>query len=124
MEIVVVIESKTRYHGNVTPPSLGTETVVIEIAGEKNDYIVEGYLDLSQLGAGDSVDIVEYIAVDGVNYRPFLKSTFTGAQEQPVIRFHSKTLLNTMKYKVTITQSAGTLRTFPYAFIKEVMGEA
>jgi hypothetical protein len=31
-------------------------------------------------------------------------------------------LLYNMKYKVTITQTSGTLRSFPYGFLLEVMG--
>ena len=120
----IVIASKTPYSGTVTPSDLNVETTVIEITGESDDYIVEGYLDLSQLQSGDEVVVREYIAVDGTNYRLFLKATFSGVQEQPIVRFHAKTLLKNMKYKVTITQTQGTLRSFPYGFIKEVMGSA
>ncbi|RLB79796.1 MAG: hypothetical protein DRH17_13155 [Deltaproteobacteria bacterium] len=120
----VVIASKTPYSGSVTPTDLNVETTVIEITGESDDYIVEGYIDLSQMQSGDEVEVREYIAVDGTNYRIFLKATFSGVQEQPVVRFHAKTLLSSMKYKVTLIQRAGTLRTFPYSFIKEVMGSA
>ena len=120
----IVIISKTPYSGSVSPSALDTEVTVIEITGETNDYMVEGYIDLSALQAGDMVEIKEYIAVDGTNYQLFLKATFSDIQDQPVIRFHTKTLLSSVKYKVTITQTSGTLRSFPYAFIKMVMGSA
>lgn len=118
----VVIASKTAYSGTVTPSNLNIETTVVEIPGEADDYIVEGYIDLSQLVTGDEVVVREYIAVDGVNYQKFLEVTFSGVQVEPVVRFHAKTLLSSMKYKVTITQTTGTIRSFPYGFIKEVMG--
>jgi len=116
----VVIASKTPYSGTVTPSDLNVETTVVEMGCD--DYIVEGYLDLSQLQSGDSVTVCEYIAVDGENYQKFLCVDFDGPVSEPVIRFHAKTLLSNMLYKVTITQKSGILRSFPYGFIKEVMG--
>ena len=118
----VVVASKTRYSGTVTPTDLNVETVAVEIPAQADDYLVEGYLDLSQLAEGDEVVVKEYIAVDGVNYQPFTRVTYIGPVEDPIIRFHTKTLLYNMKYKVTITQTVGTLRSFPYGFILEVLG--
>ena len=119
----VVIASKSRYSGSVTPPALNAETTVVEIDAQSDDYIVEGYIDVSQLASGDVLEIREYIAVDGVNYRLFLKTTLSGPVSEPVIRFHAKTLLYNMKYKVTVIQTAGsTPKSFPYGFVVEVMG--
>ena len=118
----VVIQSKTRYSGTVTPSALNTETTVVEIGAQSDDYMVEGFIDLSALASGDEVEIREYIAVDGANYKLFIFVTYSGPVPEPVIRFHTKTLLYNMKYKVTITQTAGTLRSFPYGFVLEVMG--
>jgi hypothetical protein len=119
----VVIASKSRFYGTVTPPSLNTETTVIEISGQSDDFIVEGYLDLSNLATNDALEVREYIAVDGVNYRILYKYSFTGSQSEPILRLHAKTLLYNMRYKVTVVQTAGsTLKSIPYGFIVEVMG--
>jgi uncharacterized membrane protein len=119
----VVIASKSRFHGTVTPPSLNTETTVIEISGQADDYIVEGYLDLSNLANNDALEVREYIAVDGANYRILYRYSFTGSQSEPILRLHAKTLLYNMRYKVTVVQKAGsTLKSIPYGFIVEVMG--
>jgi hypothetical protein len=120
----VIIASKTRYSGTASPPALNTETTVVEITGASDDYIVEGYIDLSQLASGDAVEVREYIAVDGVNYQLYARVTYSDPVSEPVIRFHAKTLLYNMKYKVTITQTSGTLRSFPYGFVQEVLGVA
>jgi hypothetical protein len=120
----IVVASKARYEGTITPPSLNTEVVVVEVGPENDDYIMEGYIDLSALASGDVVVLAEYIAVDGVNYRPFLNPTLQGPLSESVMRFHSKTILYNMKYKVTIKQTAGTIRSFPYGFVKEVLGTA
>jgi len=117
----VVIQSKNRFSGSVSPSDLNVETTVVEVGPESDDFIVEGYIDLSQLQSGDAVTVCEYIAVDGQNYQKFICTDFEGPLENPVIRFHSKTLLASMKYKVTVTQTQGTLRSFPYGFIELIM---
>jgi uncharacterized membrane protein len=121
----VVIASKSRFYGTVTPPALNTETTVIEISGQADDYIVEGYLDLSNLATNDALEVREYIAVDGANYRILYRYSFSGLQGEPILRLHAKTLLYNMRYKVTVVQTAGsTLKSIPYGFIVEVMGVA
>jgi hypothetical protein len=120
----IIIASKTRYSGSVTPPSLNTETTVIEITAQSDDYMVEGYLDLGALASEDTLVVKEYMAVDGVNYRTIYTVTYLGPVSDPIIRFHTKILLYNMKYKVTINQTTGTIRTIPYAIIVEVLGTA
>jgi len=122
--VPVIVASKTRYSGTVTPSALNTETTVLEITGQSDDFIVEGYLDLSALATGDVLEVREYIAVDGVNYQILYRYSFSGAQSEPVLRLHAKTLLYSMKYKVAIVQTSGTLRSFPYGFLVEVLGTA
>ncbi len=120
----VIVASKTRYSGTVTPSALNTETIVVDISAQSDDYMVEGYIDLSALASGDTVVIKEYIAVDGVNLRLYAQVTYSGPVSEPIIRFHAKQLLYSMLYRVTITQTAGTLRSFPYGFLVEVLGTA
>lgn len=115
----VRIKDYVKFEGTLSPGSLGTEYTVLEITGEDEPYMVEGYIDLSALQSGDSVRIREYISVDGANYRIYEEGDFNGPVDKPVLRFHTKTLLGSMKYKVTLTQTAGTLRSFPYKFIEE-----
>lgn len=118
----VVIVDKKSFSGSVTPSDLNVETTVVEIGPETDDYIVEGYIDLSPLEEGDTVKVCEYIAVDGTNYSVFICQEFSGKPSEPVIRFHSKTLLASMKYRVTITMLEGTIKAFNYGFIEEIMG--
>jgi hypothetical protein len=122
--VPVIIASKTRHTGAVTPPALGAETTIIEIAPQADDYIVEGYIDLRNLQPVDTLQVIEYMAVDGTNYGPFLIATFFGEQREPVARIHSKILVYSMKYKLTVTQQTGAPKTIPYAIIVEVLGTA
>jgi hypothetical protein len=118
----IVIAFKTEYVGTVTPSALNVETVVVDIGAQADTYIVEGWLDLSAMGSGDTVVVCEYVAVDGVNLRRYACVTYSGVQSDPIVRFHSKQLLYNMLYRVTINQTAGTPRSFPYSFLIEVMG--
>jgi hypothetical protein len=117
----VIIGNKTRYTGSVSPASLNTETTVIDIPPQSDDYLVEGYIDLSALASGDQVVVREYIALDGTNYRTFAQVTYRDPVSDPVVRFHTKTIPYNAKYRVTITQTSGVLRSFYYVFILEVM---
>ena len=95
---------------------------MVEITAQSDDYIVEGWIDLGALASGDAVVIKIYVAVDGTNYRTYVTVTYSGPVSDPIIRIHCMQLCNNMKFKVTITQTSGTLRSFPYGFIVEVMG--
>ena len=66
------------------------------------------------------LEVREYVAVDGANYQLFLRTLFIGPVPEPVIRFHAKTLLGFMKYKVAIVQTAGAIRSLPYGFLLEL----
>jgi len=118
----VVISSKSKYAGIAAVSQLNTETTVVELGPFSDDWMVEGYIDLSGLQSGDTVVVNEYVALDGANYRLLYSATVTGPPTEPAVRFHTKTLLATMKYKVTVTQTAGTLRSINYYFITETMG--
>jgi hypothetical protein len=120
----VVVASKSWFYGTVTPSALNVETTVLEIGAQSDDYIVEGYIDVSRLQEGDALEIREYIAVDGANYQLFLRTALSGPVSEPVIRFHAKTLLFLMKYKVAVVQTSGALRSLPYGFVLEVLGTA
>jgi len=117
----VRIKEKNRYQGSVTPSALNTETDLINLGDETDDYIIEGAVDLSAMQAGDEVKIRVYIAVDGTNQRLADEVTLSGAQTIPVVRIVAHTVPYNGKFRVTITQTSGTLRSFPYYFIQQIM---
>jgi len=73
------------------------------------------------LAAGDVAVIKVYIAVDGVNQRLSDEMTFSGAQAKPVVRVMAHTIPYNGKFRVTVTQTDGTLRTYYYTFIYQIM---
>jgi len=117
----VRIAAKTRYQDTITPPALNTETDIINLADQTDDYIIEGQVSLQNMAAGDAVELKVYIAVDGVNQVVSDKLTFTDAQEIPVVRVVAHTLLYNAKFRVTVNQTAGTLRAYPYSLLMQVM---
>ncbi|RLG87297.1 MAG: hypothetical protein DRO18_03370 [Thermoprotei archaeon] len=117
----VRIKKKERVQGSVTPTSLNGETDLINLGDQDDDYIIEGQIDLSNMQDGDKVIIRVYIAVDGVNQRKSDELDFTDAQDIPVVRVVAHTIPYNGKFRVTIMQTAGTLRTFPYSFIYQIM---
>ena len=116
------IRDKQRLQGSVTPSAFNTETDVINLGDQSDDYIVEGQLDLSNMASDDVVEVKVYIAVDGTNQRLADKKVFTGVQDIPVVRILAHTLAYNAKFRVTVNQTAGsTLKSFPYSFIVEIM---
>jgi len=116
--MTVVIKSKEVLAGTVAPSALSEPALVVDIPDQPDEYIMEGYIDLSQMLTGDEVVIEEFLAVDGASQRLLTKMTFANAQDEPIIRFHSKTIKRDAKYRVQLTQMKGTLREYPYYFIK------
>lgn len=105
--------------GVFKPSELNKEETVVEFSSSK-PFFVQGYISLKELAGGDSVTIREYIDIDndGV-YERYITRTYSDAQPDDLVRFHQK--LAKYKYKVTIEQTAGTIRNFPYYFIMFVI---
>lgn len=117
----VRIKSKTRLQGSVTPSDLNTETDIINLADQSDDFILEGQISLQNLASGDAVVLRIYLAVDGTNQVKSDEMTFSGAQTIPVVKIPATTLAYNSKPRITVTQTAGTLRAFPYSIIYQVM---
>jgi hypothetical protein len=117
----VRIRTKLRYQGSVTPSALNTETDIINLGDQTDDFILEGFVSLRNMAAGDSVVLRIYVAVDGVTQDKSDELSFSGAQAVPVVRIPATTLAYNSKPRVTVTQTAGTLRSFPYTFIVQIM---
>jgi hypothetical protein len=118
----VRIRSKARYQGSVTPSALNTETDIINLGDQPDDFILEGQVSLQNLASGDSVVLRIYVAVDGTNQVKSDELSFSGAQAIPVVRIPATTLAYNAKPRITVTQTAGsTLKSFPYSIIVQVM---
>ncbi|HTT74269.1 MAG TPA: hypothetical protein VMG99_09055 [Thermoplasmata archaeon] len=119
----VYVATKTDSSGTLSPAALGTAYTVYSVGADSqaDDFLLEGYLDLRNMASGDTVQLLEYVNVLGNALEPFQENTYSGAQTLPVIRFYSKTLAKAGGYSVTLNQTAGTLRTYDWAFILQVL---
>jgi len=117
----VRIRAKQRYQDSVTPTDLNVETDILNLSDQTDDFILEGYISLQNLASGDQVVIKVYLAVDGTNQVLSDKMTFSDVQEIPVVRIPALTLPYNAKPRITITQTAGTVKAFPYAIIIQIM---
>jgi len=95
----------------------GTEQTVVEVSTLGT---LEGYIDLSNMQAGDSVTIREYVKLksDGA-YRLYESATYTDAQSKPAL--HIVKLPTKYGIKVTLEQTAGTYRDYDYNFFRRVL---
>lgn len=93
----------------------GTEQTLAELL--TTGYL-SGNVDLSNLQAGDTVRIREYVRIkSGGDYKLYDYADYSGVQSRPamyVARLPSK-----YGVKITLQQTAGTYRSYDYHFFKE-----
>jgi hypothetical protein len=115
--VVVRVKDRFVFSGVVTPSALNTETTVVALPDYPDFILVEGYIDVSALASDDVLDVSVYLAVDGVNPRLYDRVRLVGVVETPVVRVTPMYIRGDGKFKVTVNQVAGSLKTFPYWFI-------
>lgn len=96
----------------------GTEQNVVldEVTGNPSRFL-EGYIDFNAMVAGDTVVIRQYVSVvTPVAYRQYATETYSGAQAMPMLFVVSKS--GRYGIRVTLQQTAGTMRDFPYQFFR------
>jgi hypothetical protein len=117
----VRIKFKERVQGSITPTALGAETTVFSLGDQTDDFILEGFISIGELAAGDEIILRVYMAVDGVTRDLVDEFKFTGPLRPTVLRIPAMTLAYNSKPSVTLTQTSGTPRTIKYMFIYQVM---
>lgn len=117
----VRIRTKQRYRGTCQPSDLNVETDIINLGNQTDDFIMEGYIDLSALTSGDTAVIILYLAIDGTNRKVLDRMTIYGPLDPPIVRLPAHTMLYDFQPRITITQTSGIIRTFPYAFLVQIM---
>lgn len=100
--------------GTHTPSALNTEEdVFVSNLAAGRDGEIHAKLDLANMVAGDVVEIRVKSKIDGANYREEDVTTLTGAQTRPYLLSHAWTD-SAQDLKVTLRQTAGGLRAFPW----------
>jgi len=95
----------------------GTEQTVVEVT---TIGTLEGYIDLANMQAGDSVTIREYVRMkSGGTYRLYDDATYTDAQTKPAL--HIVKLPTRYGLRVTLEQTAGVNRDYDYNFFRRIL---
>ena len=92
----------------------GSEQTVAEIAEATR---LSGYVSLSKMALGDTVILRQYIKLSDT-WEKYAEETYLDAQGIPMIYFTPKEVASSLK--VTLEQTVGTFREFPFKFIKEL----
>jgi len=119
--VVVRVRRKEEYRGVATPPDLNIETDVINLGVYEDAFLLEGFVDTSGMESGDVVVLKIYIAVDGQNRRLLDTAVIDSPLENPVVHVFSMILPRDAQPRVTVTQTAGSVKSFPYWFVVQVM---
>ena len=94
----------------------GSEQTVVEVTGDL-EFQLDGYIDLSNMTSGDVVVIREYMKVaPGGNYVKHAEEIYSDAQSLPLLHIVTKPARYGLK--ITLQQTSGTYRDYPYQFFK------
>jgi hypothetical protein len=106
----------TPIEGSITMD--GTEqTIVLDEIADNPQRHLEGYVDLSQMAAGDTIVIRQYIKISPTgDYAKYAEETYSDAQALPLLYIVTKP--GRYGIKVTAQQTAGTYRTLQYQFFR------
>lgn len=81
--------------------------------------LISGYVDLENMKSEDEIVIRMYIRVtENGEYAFYHSDTYSGVQEESVLRIEPKESDNGLK--VTLQQTKGTFKSFDYDFLVEV----
>lgn len=110
---------------HLTRPQQGTQatTNVLTVVGAAIvhatiPFIVEGWLSLHNMQAGDTFLIVEEVRdQDDATYREFARNNYTGVQTSPMIWFTPK---RCQGWRIRIQRTAGADRNVTYQFFQDI----
>jgi hypothetical protein len=105
---------KTELTGTTTADGTEQTLVTVTLKGR-----VSGYLSLENMQAGDTLVLSQYILIDG-SYELYASETYTDAQAEDVIYITDKEVGPATR--ITIRQTAGTNRDYPFVIIRETAG--
>ena len=91
----------------------GTEQTLIDFSDVAR---LSGYISLSEMQAGDTVVIRQYAKLFST-YDKYAEQSYSDAQDDPVVYITPKEICSALK--VTVQQTAGTMRDYEYKFIKD-----
>jgi hypothetical protein len=117
LDLVVVIDDYVEAAGEATPSNLGEEKEVWRYESQ-TPFQVQGFLNTKNMVDEDVLIIREYVSlVYPASYDLLTERTIYGKQKEPL--WLIKLLWIPRGYKITITQTQGTLKSYPYYFVAQ-----
>lgn len=100
--------------GSGTMTTDGTEQIVFSF-DRAQPFIIDGYIDLSNMKAGDTTVIRQYVKLKpGGELRKYGEEAYFGAQQLPVIYIKPKTAIYGVQ--ITLQQKEGSPFSFDWEF--------
>jgi len=99
------------------------DVIAIDKVIDSEYAIIEGYIDLSLLSSEVELEIREEIGLPNREPKPFIKTLILGMPEEPILRIHSKTLAQNMRYRIVFNQHKGFDSQIPILFIIEKLAK-
>jgi len=96
------------------------DTSTLNISGKQ--HLVDGYIDLTQLGSNEAVTVREYMKVKANgNYVKYAEETYTGVQTLPLLHVTTKPAIYGLKIELVMNTAPSANRSFDYQlFVKAV----
>jgi len=96
------------------------DTATSDVVGKA--HYVEGYVDLSTLGANESITVREYMKLRaGGEYKKYAEETYTGVQSLPALHILTKPSKYGIKIELEMPSAPSADRSFDYQlFVKAV----
>lgn len=110
MSVWVTMSKKAKSIGKGNLTANGTEQTMMEVAQVEE---ISGYIDLSAMQAGDTIQIRQYVKVDA-EFKLYASEPYNGVQSSPALYFPKK--ISSAGMKITLQQTAGIYRRYPHAF--------
>jgi len=106
----------TPIEGTLSADGSEQNLVLDEISGNPQRHL-EGYVDLSNMASGDTIVIRQYMKItSGGAYVKYAEETYSGAQSLPLLHIITKPARYGLK--ITLQQTGGTNRQYPYQFFR------
>ena len=95
----------------------GNEQEILALGAVDPPKVVDGIIDLANMQAGDTVVLKEYVrSENGGTWRLYSTGTYNNVQTEPGV--YLERVSSRYGTRVTLQQTAGVNRTYPYLFMK------
>ncbi len=99
----------------------GNEQTILEITADKLK-IIDGWISVNAMDTDDKLTLRTYHDFNDGGYVVHAVEDYEDAQSKSAIYVVARMFKLGAKYKITIQQTAGTYRNYPFMFFEEVLG--